>query len=159
MKRANFKLMPNLIMLRVYNSLFFDCKFPASLDLPDSLRYLYWWGYPLESLPSNFSPENLVELHMPYSKVKKIWKEDQKLVNLKVINLQISTNLTEVPNLSGSRKIVDIYLSGCRSLVEIPQYFQDLDKLTELHLQGCTSLKYLPEMIGNIKYLNYLTLV
>ncbi|KAB2622980.1 TMV resistance protein N-like [Pyrus ussuriensis x Pyrus communis] len=77
MKRANFKLMPNLIMLRVYNSLFFDCKFTASLDLPDSLRYLYWWGYPLESLPSNFSPENLVELHMPYSKVKKIWKEDQ----------------------------------------------------------------------------------
>ncbi|CAN6722883.1 unnamed protein product [Malus baccata var. baccata] len=154
LKRANFKLMPNLIMMCVYYSQIFYCKSTAYLDLPDSLRYLYWWEYPLESLPSNFSPENLVELQMPSSKVKKLWKEDQKLVNLKVINLHYSTNLTEVPNFSRSRKIVDIDLSGCRSLVKIPGYFQDLDKLTQLRLQGCTSLKYLPEMPENIKYLD-----
>ncbi|CAN6580385.1 unnamed protein product [Malus baccata var. baccata] len=154
LKRADFKLMPNLIMLSVDNPQMFDCKSTASLDFPDSLRYLYWWGYPLESLPSKFSPENLVELHMPDSKIKKLWKEDQRLVNLEVIDLHRSTNLTEVPNLSGSLKIVDINLDGCPNLVEIPRYFQDVDKLTHLCLEGCTSLKYLPEMPRNIKHLD-----
>lgn len=42
-------------------------------SLPNELRYLRWTHYPLESLPSKFSAENLVELHLPYSRVKKLW--------------------------------------------------------------------------------------
>ncbi|CAN6722809.1 unnamed protein product [Malus baccata var. baccata] len=150
LKRADFKVMCNLRFLIVYGG----HKLNASLDLPDSLRYLYCDWYPLESLPSNFCPENLVELHLPYSKVKKLWREDQILVNLQVIDLRHSINLTEVPNLSGSLKIVHINLNGCFSLVEIPGCFQHLDKLTHLHLQDCTSLKYIPEMPRNIQHLN-----
>ncbi|CAN6544885.1 unnamed protein product [Malus baccata var. baccata] len=153
LKHADFKKMSNLIMLIVNGgSILFDLT--ASLDLPDSLRYLYCWGYPLEPLPSNFCPENLVELHMPSSKVKKLWKEDEILVNLQVIDLGGCSNLTEVPNLSGSLKIVKIDLQGCVSLVEIPSYFQHLDKLTHLDLGGCMSLKYLPEMPGSLQYLD-----
>nr|XP_017189520.2 disease resistance-like protein DSC1 isoform X2 [Malus domestica] len=156
LKRADFSKMPNLMMLIAFSSdVFGNCfKFTASLDLPDSLRYLYWCQYPLESLPSNFSPENLVELHMPYSNVKKLWKKDQRLANLEVIDLHHSKYLTDVPNLSGSLKIMDIDLFGCESLVEIPWHFQQLDKLTCLDLGGCASLKYLPEMPRNIKYLD-----
>ncbi|XP_048435714.1 disease resistance protein RPV1-like isoform X2 [Pyrus x bretschneideri] len=150
----NFKLMSNLITLIGHTFGLLDNKSAASLDLPNSLRYLYWLGYSLESLPSKFSPENLVELHMPWSRVKKLWQEDQRLVNLQVIDLFHSMYLTEVPNLSGSLKIVTINLSGCESLVEIPGYFQDLDELTHLDLQGCRSLKYLPEMPRNIEYLD-----
>ncbi|RXI00732.1 hypothetical protein DVH24_000966 [Malus domestica] len=150
----NFKLMSNLIMLIVHDSPIFHFKSTPSIDLPDSLHYLYWWGYPLESLPLKFSPENLVDLHMPCRQVKKLWKEDQRPVNLQVLNLPGSIYLTEVPNLSRSLKIVNIDLSSCRRLVEIPWYFQDLDSLTHLCLRGCTSLKYLPEMPTNIKYLN-----
>ncbi|XP_050145800.1 disease resistance protein RPV1-like isoform X2 [Malus sylvestris] len=150
LKHVDFKKMSNLIMLIVVGGFVFT----DSLDLPDSLHYLYWWKYPLESLPSNFCPENLVELHMPCSKVKKLWKEEQILVSLQVIELRACSNLTEVPNLSGSLKIVEINLWGCKSLVEIPSYFQHLDKLTHLDIGGCTSLKYLPEMLGNIQYLN-----
>ncbi|TQE12275.1 hypothetical protein C1H46_001928 [Malus baccata] len=73
LKHADFKKMSNLIMLIVSGG----PKLSTSLDLPDSLHYLYCWGYPLESLPSIFCPENLVELHMPHSKVKKLWKEDE----------------------------------------------------------------------------------
>ncbi|KAB2622979.1 protein suppressor of npr1-1 [Pyrus ussuriensis x Pyrus communis] len=127
----NFKLMSNLIMLIGHTFGLLDNKSAASLDLPNSLRYLYWLGYSLESLPSKFSPENLVELHMPWSRVKKLWQEDQRLVNLQVIDLFHSMYLTEVPNLSGSLKI-----------------------LTHLDLQGCRSLKYLPEMPRNIEYLD-----
>ena len=73
-KPADFKKMSNLIMLIVNGG----DKFTASLDLPDSLRYLEWSHYPLESLPSNFCLENLVELHMPNSRVtKELWKEEQ----------------------------------------------------------------------------------
>ncbi|XP_050141840.1 TMV resistance protein N-like isoform X3 [Malus sylvestris] len=150
LKRADFKVMCNLRLLIVYGG----HKLNASLDLPGSLRYLYCDWYPLESLPSNFCPENLVELHLPYSNVKKLWREDHILVNLQVIDLRHSINLTEVPNLSGSLKIVHINLNGCFSLVEIPGCFQHLDKLTHLHLQDCTSLKYIPEMPGNIQHLN-----
>ncbi|XP_048422100.1 disease resistance protein RPV1 isoform X2 [Pyrus x bretschneideri] len=125
-----------------------------SLDLPDSLRYLEWWRYPLESLPSKFSPENLVELRMPNNRVKELWKEAQILVNLQVIDLSCSKDLTKVPNLSWSLKIVKINLWGCNSLVEIPSYFQHLDKLIHLNLGYCTSLKYLPKMPGSIQYLD-----
>ncbi|CAN6685023.1 unnamed protein product [Malus baccata var. baccata] len=150
LKHVDFKKMSNLIMLIVEGGFVFT----DSLDLPDSLRYLNWWKYPLESLPSNFCPENLLELHMPCSEVKKLWKEEQILVNLQVIDLHGCSNLTEVPNLSGSLKMVKINLRWCKSLVEIPSYFQHLDKLTHLDLEDCTSLKYLPEMPRNIQYLN-----
>ncbi|XP_070675654.1 disease resistance protein RPP4-like [Malus domestica] len=125
----------------------------TSLDLPNSLRYLYWYGYPLESLPSNFSPENLVELHMPYSRVKQLWKEDKRLVNLEVINLHYSSDLTEVPNLSGSPKIGHINLHGCENLVEIPSYFQHLDKLTYHDLGRCTSC--LISLPNSLRYLHW----
>ncbi|TQD84000.1 hypothetical protein C1H46_030450 [Malus baccata] len=154
LKRADFKVMSNLRLLIVESQGFGIYRRDPSLDLPDSLRYLYWWGYPLEFLPPNFSPENLLELHMPNSKVKKLWKEDQILVNLEVIDLHDSEYLTEVPNLSGSLKIVRINLGGCKSLVEIPWYFQLLDKLTHLDLTHCNRIKYLPKMPANIKYLN-----
>ncbi|XP_050145792.1 disease resistance protein RUN1-like isoform X5 [Malus sylvestris] len=150
LKHADFKKLSNLIMLIVNGGF----KLTASLDLPDSLRYLEWWYYPVESLLLNFCLENLVELHMPYSRVKKLWKEEQILVNLQVIDLGDCSNLTEVPNLSGSLKIVKINLRACGSLVEIPSYFQHLDKLTHLNLRNCKSLKYLPEMPGSLQYLN-----
>ena len=70
---GNFKVMSNLKLLIVNGGF----RFNASLDLPDSLRYLEWGGYPLESLPSTFSAENLVELRMVNGKVKKLWKEEQ----------------------------------------------------------------------------------
>lgn len=42
--------------------------------LPEELRYLHWYEYPLKTLPSNFEPENLLELNLPYSKIETIWE-------------------------------------------------------------------------------------
>ncbi|CAN6688287.1 unnamed protein product [Malus baccata var. baccata] len=153
LKRADFKVMSNLMMLTVVNYGTY-LEFTTSLDLPSSLRYLKWHRYPLNSLPSKFCPENLVELHMPRSRVKKLWNEDQRLVNLKVIDLKYSSNLTEVPNLSGSPEIEHINLHSCKNLVKIPGCFQHLDKLTYLDLRDCTSLKYIPEMPKNVEFLD-----
>lgn len=46
-------------------------KYP---HFPNSLRYLYWYGYPLRCLPKAFEANNLVSLEMPSSKMKKLWK-------------------------------------------------------------------------------------
>jgi hypothetical protein len=49
---------------------------PGGLDvLPNNLRNFGWKAYPLNSLPSNFSPLNLVELRLPYSNLEKLWNE------------------------------------------------------------------------------------
>ena len=79
---AVFAKMYNLRLLKVYNSnkLAKTCKlgFPNGLkSLPDTLRYLHWCRYPLKSLPSDFSPENLVVLEMPHSQVERLWDQDQ----------------------------------------------------------------------------------
>lgn len=49
-------------------------------SLPDSLRYLYWHSYPWKSLPSKFSPTNLVEIGMPSSKLQRLWNKVQVCV-------------------------------------------------------------------------------
>nr|XP_017182765.2 disease resistance-like protein DSC1 [Malus domestica] len=125
-----------------------------SLDLPNSLCYLYCCGFPFKSLPSKFSPENLVELRMPHILVDQLWKKGQNLMSLKVLDLSYSSNLTEIPNLSQCLKIEYLNLFGCTSLVEIPSYFQFLDKLTYVQLGWCKSLNYLLEMPGNIEFLS-----
>ncbi|GAY66302.1 hypothetical protein CUMW_247630 [Citrus unshiu] len=53
------------------------CKLhlPQGLQyLSDELRYLHWHGYPLKMLPSNFTPENLIELNLLYSRIEQLWK-------------------------------------------------------------------------------------
>ncbi|BBH05414.1 Putative disease resistance TIR-NBS-LRR class protein [Prunus dulcis] len=151
--RAYFKRMYNLRLLNVDNSSFGN-YWELDVSLPNSLRYLCWVGYQLESLPSEFSPENLVELRMSYSNVELLWNEDQNPGNLKVLDLSYSRNLTEVPDFSQSHKLEYINLEGCTSLVQIPSYCQYLDKLTYLNLGGCLNLESLPEMPGNIEYLD-----
>lgn len=80
LNRADFKKMSNLRMLSVDNSVF-DGKLNVSVDLPNSLHYLDWAGYPLKSPPSEFHPENLVELHMFRSHVAQLWNEGQVYIH------------------------------------------------------------------------------
>ncbi|KAI5315218.1 hypothetical protein L3X38_044394 [Prunus dulcis] len=151
LKDANFKKMYQLRWLRVS----FSDLWSGSLHLPNSLRYLYLGGYPLESLPSKFSAQNLAVLDTPSSNFGvQLWNEDQSPVNLKRVNLHFCRYLTEVPNISRSLKIECINLGSCERLVEIPSYFQHLSKLTYLHLRGCKNLKSLPEMPCNLEFLD-----
>lgn len=53
-----------------------DCKlqFPDGFDFPlEEVRYFHWLKFPLEELPRDFKPENLVELRLPYSNVERLW--------------------------------------------------------------------------------------
>ncbi|XP_008236104.1 PREDICTED: TMV resistance protein N-like [Prunus mume] len=156
LKDPNFEQMYQLRWLRVsLSDIFRNYQFTGSLGLPNYLRYLRWDKYPLKSLPSKFSAQNLVVLEMPYSQVVgQLWNEDQSPVNLKWINLAECEHITKVPDLSQSLKVEHIDLRQCTSLVGIPSYFQHLGKLTYLHLGGCTNLKNLPEMPCYLEFLN-----
>ncbi|CAN6554496.1 unnamed protein product [Malus baccata var. baccata] len=151
MDRADFNKMYNLRLLCVtFNEETLNIK---TLSLPNSLRYLSWCCYPLKSLPPEFSLENLVELDLSYSEVTQLWDGGQNPINLKVIKLHVCRRLTALPNLSGSPNIEHMDLSRCESLVEIPQYLKNLDKLTYLDLSWCKLLEHLPEMPVNIEFL------
>ncbi|CAN6685076.1 unnamed protein product [Malus baccata var. baccata] len=147
LKLADFKKMSNLIMLIVHRG----CTFTASLDLPNSLRYLYWDHYPLESLPSNFCPENLVELHMPDSKVtKELWKEEQPMEHLKSLNLS-ATAVKELPSsIEFLPALKRIQLQGCKRLSSIPKSICKLKHLEGLDLYSCSKLENFPEILEPI---------
>ncbi|XP_048429782.1 disease resistance-like protein DSC1 [Pyrus x bretschneideri] len=172
LSRSSFQEMYNLRLLKIHGSedfpkfigfqdaIFGEVYYKIDLSqglesLPNALRYLYWERYPLKSLPSKFSPNNLVELRMPYSRLEApLWNKKQILGNLKVIDLSYCTHLAEVPDLSRSSKIEHINLSGCIRLTRIPSYFKDFDKLTYLHLGHCENLKSFPQMPDNIEFLD-----
>ena len=62
--------MKNLRLLKISN-----VHLPQGLNyLSSELRSIHWAGYPLESLPTGFEPEKLVELIMCSSLIEQLWK-------------------------------------------------------------------------------------
>ncbi|XP_024200134.1 disease resistance protein RUN1-like [Rosa chinensis] len=164
-KPSAFKKMHNLRLLKFQFERYYyrdskSCVNKVHLSqglkcLPQALRILYWDGFPLNSLPSKFCPDNLVELCMRNSRLKRLWNKGLQinLGSLKHIDLQRSEHLADVSALIESPNLESIFLECCRSLVQLPSFFQYLAKLTRLCLYGCSNLKILPEMPGNLETL------
>ena len=80
----SFLMMKNLRLLKIYSDHEFasmgehsKVKLSKDFEFPSyELRHLCWQGYPLESLPSSFYAEDLVELDMCYSSLKQLWESD-----------------------------------------------------------------------------------
>ncbi|QCE02408.1 maintenance of ploidy protein MOB1 [Vigna unguiculata] len=131
---------------------------PQGLEsLSNELRYLRWTHYPLESLPSKFSAENLVELNLPHSRLKKLWQEAPDLVNLRVLILHSSTRLKELPNFSKATNLKAIDLRFCVGLTSVHSSIFSLRNLEKLDLGGCISLRSLRSNV-HLDSLRYLSL-
>ncbi|KAK0576411.1 hypothetical protein LWI29_016999 [Acer saccharum] len=126
--------------------------------LPDELRSLHWYGYPLTTLPTDFSLENLVELNLPYSNLEQLWEGIKVAPRLKLLILSHSQNLTSLSDLSFSPCLEVINLEDCISLSEIPSSIQHLDHLYFLSLRGCESLMSIPSSIRSLRSLYHLNL-
>ncbi|KEH18463.1 putative toll-like receptor, P-loop containing nucleoside triphosphate hydrolase [Medicago truncatula] len=114
---------------------------PGGLEfLPNELRYLRWEYYPLKSLPSMFSAENLITLCLPYSRLNKLWHGEKDLVNLNDLILHSSTLLTELPDLSKATSLAVMDLQFCVGLTSVHPSVFSLKKLKKLDLSGCISL-------------------
>ncbi|KAJ9675895.1 hypothetical protein PVL29_024726 [Vitis rotundifolia] len=161
-----FKMMNKLRLLKVYQdhkcgSMVKNDRVHASTDFefPSSeLRYLYWEKYPLESLPSNFHGENIVELNLQCSKLKGLWKGLKPLKKLKVINLSHSRQLIQIPDFTDTPNLESLILKGCANLESIPSSIWDLGFLVNLDLSDCSELQKLPEIQWNLYSLKYLNL-
>ncbi|KAL0712913.1 hypothetical protein Bca4012_019891 [Brassica carinata] len=121
---------------------------PQGLEyLPSKLRLLHWEHYPISTLPQCFDPKNLVELNLPNSCVKKLWKGKKSLENLKKMRLSYSYQLTKIPRLSSAPNLELLDLEGCKSLVSISQSICYLRKLVSLNLKDCSNLESVPSTV------------
>ncbi|CAI0409829.1 unnamed protein product [Linum tenue] len=112
--------------------------------LSNRLTSFQWPHFSSNSLPPTFRAENLIDLRIPYSNVKHLWTGVQNLGNLKYIELSYCKNLVELPDLSLAKRIEDIHLIGCESLVEIPSHVQQLPNLSNFNVWNTKSLPDLP---------------
>ncbi|XP_039687160.1 disease resistance protein RPV1 isoform X2 [Medicago truncatula] len=138
LKSDSFRRMTNLRYLNIYESdgSTGNVYFPDGLEwISDKLRYLRWKRYCLESLPSTFCAEMLVELCMNQSKLKKLWDGVQNLVNLRVLWLESSKDLIEIPDLSRAINLDRIHLSECESLRQLHPSIFSLPRIIYLDLR------------------------
>ncbi|OMO53323.1 hypothetical protein COLO4_36775 [Corchorus olitorius] len=123
-------------------------------SLHGELSYFHWEDGPLKSLPSNFSPENLVELVLPNCHLEQLWNGNQNLVNLRALDLRGCKNLTCIPNLARAVHIENLLVRGCESLVELPcmAHLKSLD--SKLDLRNCDNLRKFPELPPHLESIN-----
>ncbi|KAJ8759150.1 hypothetical protein K2173_004157 [Erythroxylum novogranatense] len=149
-----FLKMPNLKFLNFYGES--NLHLSQGLDyLPNTLRYLRWDKYPLQSFPPNFHPENLVMLRLSNSNIKQLWKgakENSMVPQLKYGMLSMIVN-----GFWRLAKLTSLSLVKNKSITDLPNSRSGfLEALEVLDLRGCSNLNTFPEISTNIKklYLN-----
>ncbi|XP_058007339.1 disease resistance protein RPV1-like [Hevea brasiliensis] len=145
-----FERMYNLKFLKFYCSIPHQNRVSLSeglIFLPEELRLLHWYQYPLKSLLLSSCAENLVDLRLTNSKIKELWNGVQHLGNLKYVDLSDCKDLIRLPDLSKCPNLEVLDLTLCMSLVEIPSPLKHLSKLTTLNLMFCASLCNLPSLL------------
>ncbi|KAK9930658.1 hypothetical protein M0R45_027688 [Rubus argutus] len=87
----------NMDRLRLLN--IWGVKFSGNIKyLSNELQYLEWLECPLDSFPSDFQPDNLVELHMPLSRIKQLWRGEKGWGMLRHIDMTGSEYLISTPD-------------------------------------------------------------
>ncbi|KAI9113008.1 hypothetical protein K1719_015940 [Acacia pycnantha] len=157
-----FVKMKNLRFLKIFSSTLRSYSRTTKIDIlsdldsfPNKLRYLHWDHYPLKTLPSGSYFENLVELHMQQSNVKRLWDGKQDLGNLKTINLSYSEQLIELPDFSMARKLENVDLQCCKSLRSVHPSILFLPSITKMNVLHCSKLEsFEGENLESLSYLN-----
>ncbi|XP_054796179.1 disease resistance protein RUN1-like [Prosopis cineraria] len=91
-----FSKMCNLRLLIISSEL----KFPRGLKcFSSALKVIRWRSYPLETLPIGNQMDKLVDIQIPFSKIK-LWNGMQLMKTLKFIDLSNSKDLVETPDFS-----------------------------------------------------------
>ncbi|KAG4403111.1 hypothetical protein AAZX31_01G032000 [Glycine max] len=157
-----FEKMENLRMLHFFNSHVpwseSNVFLASSLkSLPDGLKILCWDGFPQRSLPQNYWPQNLVRLEMIRCHLEQLWEPDQKLPNLKWLDLRYSGKLIRIPDLYLSPDIEGILLTGCSKFEIFPEIKDTMENLAVLKLDG-TAIKTLPSSLCRLVALEVLSL-
>ncbi|KAL6316798.1 hypothetical protein AAG906_021098 [Vitis piasezkii] len=124
----------------------------------NTLRYLHWDGWTLESLPSNFDGEKLGELSLRHSSLKYLWKRRKRLPKLVVIDLGNSQQLDlefenckmlhYFPSITGLESLKVLNLSGCSKIDKFPEIQGCMENLLELNLEGTAIVELPPSVVS-----------
>ncbi|KAL0698752.1 hypothetical protein Bca4012_054874 [Brassica carinata] len=147
-----FEKMCNLQFLRVFmgNANVRLLHILGDMEYLPRLRLLRWDSYQGTLLPPTFRTECLIELHMPSSKLERLWGGGiQPLASLKKVNLNFSYKLKELPDLSKATNLEMLTLIQCTSLLDFPSFILDLQKLETLRVWGCKNLRVVPMNINS----------
>ncbi|XP_034675407.1 disease resistance protein RPV1-like [Vitis riparia] len=152
-----FKKMNRLRLLKVTSNP--TVQLSQDFELPcHDLVYFHWGGYPLESLPSNFHADNLVELDLWFSNIKHFWEGNMPAKKLKVINLMYSKHLVDISSISSVPNLEILILEGCIRLESLPRNLHKLECLQTLSCKYCSNLKSFPEIEEEMRSLRKLDL-
>ncbi|AES76839.1 putative winged helix-turn-helix DNA-binding domain, toll-like receptor [Medicago truncatula] len=148
--------MSNLRLLFIANYISTMLGFPSCLS--NKLRFVHWFRYPSKYLPSNFHPNELVELILTESNIKQLWKNKKYLPNLRTLDLRHSRNLEKIIDFGEFPNLERLDLEGCINLVELDPSIGLLRKLVYLNLKDCKSLVSIPNNIFGLSSLQYLNM-
>ncbi|KAG6676525.1 hypothetical protein I3842_15G156400 [Carya illinoinensis] len=113
-----------------------------SIDyLSNELRVLDWSNCPLQSLPSNFRGEKLIDFQLYGGRIKDI---SGQFKNLTIMKFSECKFLTKISNLSSCSNLQELDILGCENLVKVHDSVGFLDKLVRLRLYYCSNLKSFP---------------
>ncbi|KAK4267910.1 hypothetical protein QN277_024632 [Acacia crassicarpa] len=133
-----FSKFHNLILLIITS----DFNLPDGLQcLSHALKVLHWTKYPLDTLPPQTGLDELVDLKMCHSKLKKLWNKSLCSRNLKFLDLSYSQNLIETPDFSKLPNLERLELEGCEALVDLHASIGQHKKVQVLNLKGCKNLR------------------
>ncbi|XP_057727784.1 disease resistance protein RPV1-like [Arachis stenosperma] len=119
-------------------------------SMSNELRYFHWDEFPLKSLPPSLSVERIVEIIMPNSGLQTLWEGEQTLVNLRKVDLDGSSSLMELPDLSKASNLREVSISGCKSLCQVPPSAICSQKLKYLNVSNCESLESIAELPASV---------
>ncbi|KAG6628089.1 hypothetical protein CIPAW_15G176500 [Carya illinoinensis] len=119
--------------------------FGRSLNyLSNELRVLDWSNCPLQSLPSNFRGEKLIDFKLSRGRIKEIGGQFKNLTIMKFSECKF---LTKISNLSSCSNLKELDIMDCENLVEVHDSVGFLDKLVRLRLYQCFNLKSFPRRL------------
>ncbi|CAF2139652.1 unnamed protein product [Brassica napus] len=104
------------------------------------LRLLHWDAFPLTDFPPRFLPLGLVEVSLRYSNLTSLMKGTKWLLHLRRLDLTVSKNLEQLPDLSHAVKLEEVITQGCKRLKRIPESISNLTSLTMLDVTDCDEL-------------------
>ncbi|XP_024165351.2 uncharacterized protein LOC112172298 isoform X2 [Rosa chinensis] len=145
LKADPFLNMRKLRLLKICNVNLVDVRFEY---LSNKLRLLEWHECPLESLPSSFRPDKLVELKLPNSRIETLWNQRLCLEKLILMDLSYCQYLVKTPDFSNFPNLVELTFEGCRKLSDVHPTLWRLKNLMIANLKDCTSLERLPNSIS-----------
>ncbi|KEH27177.1 putative winged helix-turn-helix DNA-binding domain, toll-like receptor [Medicago truncatula] len=126
--------------------------------LSKELRYVDWHMYPFMCLPSNFQPNQLVELFLKKSNIRQLWKNKKYLPNLRRLDLSDSRKLEKIIDFGEFPNLEWLNLEGCVNLVELDLSIGLLRKLVYLNVKDCENLVSIPNNIFSLSSLQDLNL-